>query len=339
MAMNICIIGAGAIGGLLGAKLALGGESVCFVEKSAVQRDAINANGLKLIMHDGTEVVAKNVRAYADCAGPGAQDLVIIAVKAHQIAAVAPELKKLYAKETTVMTLQNGLPWWYFQRHGGEFEGRQLSTLDPGGVIAANVEPERIVGCVVFPAASVKAPGVIQHEEGDRFSVGELDGKKTPRIQAIYDMIVKSGLRSFLLDNVRAEIWLKAWGNLSFNPISALTHATMVDIARYSLTRDLSIKMMEEAQTVANKLGITFRHTIERRMEGAEAVGAHKTSMLQDVEAGHALEIEALVGSIVELARITETRTPHIDAVYACTKLLDKVMGVAHAAVVLRTLG
>jgi 2-dehydropantoate 2-reductase len=236
------------------------------------------------------------------------------------------------------MTLQNGLPWWYFQRQGGMLEGTRLQSLDPDGVIAANIEPERIIGCVVFPAATVAAPGIIRHEEGDRFSVGELDGSKSSRIQAIYNMIVRSGLKSFILDNVRAEIWLKAWGNLSFNPISALTHAGMADIARYPLTRDLSVNMMEEAQTVAHRLGITFRHTIQKRLEGAEGVGSHKTSMLQDVEAGRALEIEALVGSIVELARLTETPTPHIDAVFACTKLLDKVMGDQHAAVTLKAM-
>jgi 2-dehydropantoate 2-reductase len=335
MAMNICIIGAGAIGGLLGAKLSLGGENITFVEKATAHREAINQRGLKLVMHDGTTQVADKVRAFADLGEPGPQDMVILAVKAHQIPAVAPDLKKLYGRDTAVMTLQNGLPWWYFQHHGGPLEGTRLKTLDPDGVIAANVEPERIVGCVVFPAATVAAPGIIQHEEGDRFSVGELDGSKSTRIQAIYNMIVGSGLKSYILDNVRAEIWLKAWGNLSFNPISALTHAGMADIARYPMTRELSIEMMEEAQTVANKLGITFRHTIEKRIQGAEGVGDHKTSMLQDVEAGHALEIEALVGSIVELARLTQTPTPHIDAVYDCVKLLDEVMADKRAAVTL----
>jgi 2-dehydropantoate 2-reductase len=336
--MNICIIGAGAIGGLLGARLSLAGENVTFIEKAAAHREAINLHGLKLLMHNGDMLIAHNVHAYADIGEPGPQDMVILAVKAHQIPAIAPDIKKLYGRDTMVMTLQNGLPWWYFQKQGGPFDGRRLASLDPDGVIAANIEPDRIIGCVVFPAATVAAPGVIQHEEGDRFSVGELDGRKSNRIQAIYNMIVGAGLKSYILDDVRSEIWLKAWGNLSFNPISALTHAGMGDIARYPLTRELSTKMMEEAQTVAGKLGITFRHTIAKRLEGAEGVGAHKTSMLQDVEAGRSLEIEALVGSIVELARLTETATPHIDAVFACTKLLDKVMGDQHAAVALKTL-
>lgn len=336
MGMKICVIGAGAIGGLLGGKLALADENVIFIEKDPAQRDAINRDGLKLLMHDGKEFVARKVRATSDFGSPGPQDLVIIAVKAQQIPSIAPELPKLYGADTMVMTLQNGLPWWYFKRHGGPFDSRRLASVDPDGIIDANVPPERIIGCVVFPAASVVAPGVIRHEEGDRFSVGELDGSKSARLQAVYDLIVKSELKSYMLDNVRAEIWLKAWGNLSFNPISALTHEGMEGIARYPLTRDLSVRMMEEAQAVAGKLGITFRHTIEKRIEGAEAVGPHKTSMLQDVEAGHAIEIDALVGSIVELARLTGTPSPHIDAVYACTKLLDKVMSAQHAAVVLK---
>jgi 2-dehydropantoate 2-reductase len=338
MAMNICIIGAGAIGGLLGAKLSVAGENVSFVEKAEAHRKAINQSGLTVLMSDGTTVLADKAHAYADIGEPGPQDMVILAVKAHQIPAIAPDIKKLCGRDTTVMTLQNGLPWWYFQKHGGPFEGHRLASLDPDGVIAANIDADRIIGCVVFPAATVAAPGIIRHEEGDRFSVGELDGSKSNRIQAIYNMIVGAGLKSFVLDNVRAEIWLKAWGNLSFNPISALTHAGMAEIASFPLTRNLSIKMMEEAQSVANKLGITFRHTIEKRIAGAEGVGAHKTSMLQDVEAGRALEIEALVGSIVELARLTEIPIPHIDAVFACTKLLDKVMHDEHAAVTLQPL-
>lgn len=336
MAMKICVIGAGAIGGFFGGRLALAGEAVTFIETQATHREAINKNGLKLVSSDGKEQVAKNVHATTDMGEPGPQDLVIIAVKAHQIPLIAPGLRKLYGKDTIVMTVQNGLPWWYFQKHGGPLEGTRLKSVDPDGVIDANVEPDRIIGCVVFPAATVVGPGVIKHEEGDRFSVGELDGSKSNRIQAIYNMIVGAGLKSYILDNVRAEIWLKAWGNLSFNPISALTHEGMEGIARFPMTRDLSIKMMEEAQTVANKLGISFRHTIEKRIAGAEAVGPHKTSMLQDVEGGRALEVDALVGSIVELARLTETPTPHIDAIYAATKLLDKVMHDHRAAVVLQ---
>lgn len=333
MAMKICVVGAGAIGGLLGGKLAIAGESVTFIETNAAHRDAINKQGLKLLMHGGGELVAKNVRATADVGEPGPQDLIIVAVKAHQIPMVAPRLKPLYGKDTIVMTVQNGIPWWYFHKHGGPLEGKRLASVDPDGTIDANIEPDRIIGCVVYPAGEVIGPGVIKHVEGDRFSVGELDGSKSNRVEMIAQMLIAAGFKSFVLDNVRSEIWLKAWGNLSFNPISALTHGTLEGICRFPPTRDLAAKMMEEAQAIANKLGITFRHTIEKRIAGAEAVGPHKTSMLQDVEAGRGLEIEALVGSVVELGRLTETPTPHIDAVYACAKLLDKVMADEHAAI------
>lgn len=333
MAMKICVVGAGAIGGLLGGKLGIAGESVTFIETNAAHRDAINKGGLKLLMHGGEELVAKNVRATGNMGEPGPQDLIIVAVKAHQIATVAPNLKQLYGKDTIVMTVQNGIPWWYFHKHGGPLDGKRLVSVDPDGTIDANIEPDRIVGCVVYPAGEVVGPGVIKHVEGDRFSVGELDGSKSNRVEMIAQMLIAAGFKSFVLDNVRSEIWLKAWGNLSFNPISALTHGTLEGICRFPLTRDLAAKMMEEAQAIANRLGITFRHTIEKRIAGAEAVGPHKTSMLQDVEAGRSLEVEALVGAVVELGRLTETPTPHIDAVYACVRLLDKVIADEHAAI------
>jgi 2-dehydropantoate 2-reductase len=233
-----------------------------------------------------------------------------------------------------VVTVQNGIPWWYFQKHGGEFDGRRLECLDPDGRIEANIGPERIIGCVVYPAAGVTAPGVIHHVEGDRFPVGELDNfpvgeldnTETERLQRVHDIIVEAGFRSRVLTSIRSEIWLKAWGNLSFNPISALTHATLVDMCEFPETRRLAEYMMREAAEIAGKLGIEFRHTIERRIEGARGVGAHKTSMLQDVEAGRSLEIEALVGSVMEMGRLTGTPCPHIDAVYACTKLLGQTM-------------
>ena len=339
MAMKVCVVGAGAIGGLLGGKLALAGESVTFIERHPAHRAAINKGGLRLLMHGGEELVAKGVVATEDMAEPGPQDLVIIAVKAHHIAAIAPGLRKLFGRDTIVMTVQNGIPWWYFHKHGGPFEGRRLETVDPVGAIDAAIEPDRIIGCVVYPAGEVAGPGVVRHVEGDRFPVGELDGSKSNRVEMIAQMLAAAGFKSFVLDNIRAEIWLKAWGNLSFNPISALTHAMLVDICQFPPTRELAAEMMAEAQTIAGKLGITFRHTIEKRIAGAEAVGKHKTSMLQDVEAGRSLEVEALVGAVAELGRLTETPTPHIDAVYAMTKLLDKVMADEHAAIAPKALG
>ncbi len=334
--MKTCIIGAGAIGGLIGAKFALAGEQITFIEHNTAHLDAINNKGLKLLMQDGEELVASEVKAVPSLDKAGTQDLVIIAVKAYQIPSIAPAMRALFGPETAVLTIQNGLPWWYFHKHGGEFDGRRIEAVDPNGEIDANIEPERIIGCVVYPAAEVVAPGVIKHVEGNRFPLGELDGSHSERVEAISQTFIKAGFKSFVLEDIRAEIWLKAWGNLSFNPISALTQATLIDICQFTPTRELAARMMEEAQAIANKLGIQFRHTIEKRIAGAESVGKHKTSMLQDVEAGRALEIEALVGAVVELGRLTQTPTPHIDAIYACTKLLDKIMREESAGIGLR---
>ena len=336
--MKICVVGAGAIGGLMGAKLSLAGEDVTLIDQGA-HLEAIKEHGLKLVMHDGAELLARDCRATGDMAEAGPQDLVIIAVKAHQIAPLAPHMRALFGPETAVMTVQNGLPWWYFHKHGGEFDGRRIEAVDPGGEIDANIEVDRIIGCVVYPAGEVTAPGVVHHVEGNRFPIGELDGSHSGRVESISQAIINAGFKSYVLDDIRSEIWLKLWGNLSFNPISALTHATLVDICRFPATRDLAVEMMKEAQAVAHKLGIEFRHTIEKRIAGAESVGKHKTSMLQDVEAGRALEVEAMVGAVVELGRLTETPTPYIDAVYACVKLLDRTMGEESAAFPPRIVG
>ena len=323
--MKIAIIGAGAIGGLVGAKLALAGEDVTFMVRGA-NLTAIRANGIKLIEHDGTELVATNVQASNDYAATGPQDVVILALKANQVEAVVADLPKLFGNNTVVIPMQNGVPFWYFQKHGGAFEGRGVESVDPSGLIAAGIPAERIVGCVVYPASELIAPGVIRHIEGDRFPLGELDGTTTERIQALSDVFVKAGFKAPVLDQIRSEIWLKLWGNLTFNPISALAHSTLVDICQFPLTRELATAMMTEAQTVANKLGITFRVPLEKRIAGAEKVGKHKTSMLQDIEAGRGPEIDALVGSVIELGRLTETPTPHIDTVFALVKLLAKTM-------------
>ncbi len=329
--MRICVVGAGAIGGLMGVKLALAGEDVTLIDVGA-HLEAIKKNGLKLVMHDGAELVARDVKATDDMSEAGPQDVVIIAVKAYQIATLARDMRALFGPETAVVTIQNGIPWWYFQKHGGEYDGRRLEAVDPTGEIEANIEAERIVGCVVYPAGAVIAPGVVHHVEGNRFPVGELDGSQSERVERFSQALTNAGFKSYVLDNIRSEIWLKVWGNLSFNPISALAHATLVDICQFPETRELAANMMAEAQAIAEKLGITFRHTIERRIAGAEDVGKHKTSMLQDVEAGNALEVEALVGAVVEIGRLTQTPTPCIDAVYACVKLLNKTMGDERAA-------
>ncbi len=323
--MKICVVGAGAIGGLMGAKLALAGEEVTVIDQGA-HLEAIQAKGLKLVWEDGVEHVVKPVKATASLAEAGPQDWVILALKAHYLDAVAADIDKLLGSETAIVTVQNGIPWWYFHKHGGAFDGRRLTSLDPTGVLGRNIDGDRVVGCVVYPAAEVTEPGVIRHVEGDRFPIGELDGTETDRVRQWRDILVNAGFRSRIVADIRAEIWLKAWGNLSFNPISALTHATLEGICQFPDTRQLAADMMAEAQDIANKLGIEFRHTIEKRIAGAEAVGAHKTSMLQDVELGRSLEVEALMGAVLELAGLTDTRAPAIGAVYACVKLLNKVI-------------
>jgi 2-dehydropantoate 2-reductase len=322
--MRICIVGAGAIGGMLGAGLAQAGETVTFVEKNRRHADAIRANGLRVEREGEEPVVARNVAVTDDLAEPGEQDLVILALKAHYIPSILPDARALFGPSTMVMTVQNGVPWWYFYRSGGPYEGRTIAAVDPDGVIDRHIERERIVGCIVYPAGEVIAPGVVHVVEGNRFSVGELDGSHSERIELLQQTLVRAGFKSFVLDDIRSEIWLKLWGNLSFNPISALTHGTLAGICRDPGTRALAAAMMAEAQQIGEKLGITFRHTIEKRIAGAEAVGEHKTSMLQDVEAGRPLEVEALVGAVVELGRLTETPTPHIDAVYACVSFLNR---------------
>ena len=321
--MRICVVGSGAMGGFLGVKLAVSGQTVIFIDKGE-QLLAIQEKGLKLIMKDGTVDIVKDARATDSFEEAGVQDVVILALKAHHIPDVADRIPALFGPDTCVVTIQNGIPWWYFQNHGGEFEGLRLESLDPTGIIEANIPFFRIIGCIAYPAAKIIEPGVVYQVEGNRFPVGELDGRESERCQKLAQIFLDAGFKSYILDDIRSEIWLKAWGNLSFNPISALTHATLVDICRFPETRNLAARMMEETQEVAGKLGIQFRHTIEKRIAGAESVGAHKTSMLQDVEAGQSLENEALIGAITELARLTKTSVPSIEAVYACTKLLDR---------------
>jgi 2-dehydropantoate 2-reductase len=323
--MKIAIIGAGAIGGLVGAKLALAGEDVTFIVRGA-NLDAIGKNGIKLISAEGEEQVARNVKATDRYDEAGPQDIVVLAMKAHQVEAVANDVPKLFGPETVVVTMQNGIPYWYFHQHGGALAGTPVRSVDPSGLVATKIPAQRVIGCVVYPASELIAPGVVKHIEGDRFPVGELDGSSSERVNRISACFANADFKAPVLDNIRAEIWLKLWGNLTFNPISSLSHSTLVDICQYPPSRELAAAMMREAQAVAHKLGIEFRVTLEKRIAGAEKVGKHKTSMLQDVEAGRAPEIDALVGAVVELARLTETPTPHIDTVYSLVKLLARTM-------------
>ena len=323
--MRIAVVGAGSIGGYLGALLSAAGDDVTFIARGA-NLEAIRSRGMKVVTEDGREVIAKNVRVFSKMSEAGPHDTVLLTVKAHQVSAVAGDLHHLCDANTSIVTMQNGIPWWYFQRHGGQYEGTPVLAADPDGSIARAVDPARIIGTVVYPAAVLEAPGVVRVVEGKRFALGELDGSVTPRVEAIAARFTAAGFKAPISDNLRAEIWLKLLGNLAFNPISALTRATLQDLCRYPLTRELCVQMMTEAETIATQLGIAMRVGIERRIAGAEKVGAHKTSMLQDIEHGRPLEIEALVGAVIELGRLTGTPTPHIDSVYACTRLLAQTI-------------
>jgi 2-dehydropantoate 2-reductase len=323
--LKFAIVGAGAIGGYLGARLALAGEEVTFIARNR-NLAAINANGFKLIEEDGREQVARNLRAVQRMAEAGPQDVVLLTLKAHQVKDVLPELRELFGPHTLVVTMINGLPWWYFHKLAGPYEGRSLESVDPGGVIGAHIEPERVIGGIVYPASELVEPGVVRVVEGNRFTLGELDGSRSERIEALSQAMMRAGFKSPVSKDIRGEIWVKLWGNLSFNPISALTHATLQDICRFPATRQLAARMMTEAQAIGEKLGVEFKISLDKRIAGAEAVGAHKTSMLQDVEHGRALELQALVGSVVELAQITQTPAPNIEAVYAVAGLLAQTL-------------
>ena len=331
--MKIAVVGAGAIGGYVGGWLAAAGEDVTFIARGA-NLAAIRQNGIRVIGEDGAEVVARTA-AFDKTADAGPQDFVILAVKAHQVGPIAADIAALCHAETAIVTMQNGIPFWYFHKHGGALEGTPVRSADPDGSIARLIDPDRVIGSVVYPAATLEAPAVVRVHEGKRFSLGEPDGSTSPRAEAIAAAFTRAGFKSPVISDIRSEIWLKLWGNLSFNPISALTHSTLAGLLRFPLTRQLCVDMMQEAQTVATKLGVTFRVGIDKRIAGAEKVGEHKTSMLQDVEAGRPLELEALIGAVVEMGRLTQTPTPHIDAVYALISLLAKELGESHGKLAL----
>jgi 2-dehydropantoate 2-reductase len=321
--VRVCIVGAGAIGGLLGVRLAIAGQQVSVLARGD-NLAAIRSNGMKLVEPDGQVLVAAGVHASDDLADLGAQDLVFLALKAHQVAEVAERLALLYHDETVLIPLQNGVPWWFFQKFPGPYEGHRVLALDPDGTLERFIDTDRIVGSIAYPAAERDAPGVFRLVEGDRFPVGELDGTKSARVAEVARVLTDAGFKSRVLTDIRSHLWVKAWGNLAMNPISALTGATLAEICRFPSTRALAAQMMAEASEVAEKLGLHLRLSIEQRIDGAEKVGDHKTSMLQDVEAGRALEIDPLVGSFVELGKLTHTPMPATEAVYALVSLLDR---------------
>ncbi len=327
--MKITIVGAGAIGGYLGTRLALAGEDVTFIARRR-NLEAINADGFRLVLEDGTQEHAKTVRAVERMADAGPQDVVLLTLKSHQLREVVGELPSLYGPETMVVSMVNGVPWWYFHALGGPHEGRAVTRVDPDGAIARAIPAGRVIGSVVYPAAELVAPGLVKLVEGNRFTVGEPSNERTPRVEALSQALMKAGFKAPVSRDIRSELWIKLWGNLSFNPISALTHATLEGICRFAPTRELARRMMAEGQAVAEALGVRFKITLEQRLAGAEAVGAHKTSMLQDIEAGRALELEALVGAVIELGQIAGVATPTIEAVYAATRLLEQSVLAEH---------
>ncbi len=322
--MKICIFGAGAIGGYMGAKLAAAGADVSLVARGP-HLAAMRENGLTLIEEDARTTVPVTVSDDPSDLGP--QDYVIVTLKAHSVPPVVPVMQPLIGPDSTVVSGVNGVPWWYFHRIGGPLEGTRLETVDPGNAQWDGFGPDRVLGCVVYPAAEVSEPGVVRHIEGNRFSLGEPDGSKSERALALSKALAAAGLRAPVRPRLRDEIWVKLWGNLSFNPISALTHATLDVLCTDPGTRAVARAMMIEAQEIAEKLGVKFPIDVDRRIDGAAAVGAHRTSMLQDLDAGRPMEIDALLGSVQELGVVTETPTPTIDTVLALVKLRARVDG------------
>jgi 2-dehydropantoate 2-reductase len=318
--MRIAIYGAGAIGAFLGARLALGGEDVTLIARGPHLK-AMQSRGIWV--HGPQGDFQAHPAATDDPNTVGPVDFLFLTVKAHSLTAIAPLLGPLLAPETAVVSAQNGIPWWYFQRHGGQWEGKRLESVDPGGVISGAIEPSRIIGCVVYPTAEITEPGVIEHTEGDRFSIGELDGSSSERCKRLSAALIRVGLRCPVRSRIRHELWVKLLGNMAFNPLSAITRATMVEIATHPETSAIARAMMMEADSVARKLGVEVPISIDQRFAGAEKVGHHKTSMLQDLEAGRPLELESIVGAVVELGDKLDIPVPHTRTVYACVKLLS----------------
>ncbi|UCI31015.1 2-dehydropantoate 2-reductase [Mesorhizobium sp. B4-1-4] len=323
--MKITIFGAGAIGGYLAAKLAIAGRTDLSIVARGAHLEAIEADGLRLI-EDGKETVAR-VRAAAKAGELGVQDIVVLALKAHSLTPALDQIAPLLGPDTAVVTMQNGVPWWYFHKVGGPLEGTRLNAVDPGGAIWQRIGPERVIGSVVYPAVEVDAPGLIRHVEGKRFSLGEPSGERSERVTALAQEMVKAGLQAPVRDDIRSEIWVKLWGNLSFNPISALTGSTLAAIVADEGTRQLARTMMLEAQAIGESLGVRFAIDVDRRIKGAGDVGEHKTSMLQDLERGRPMEIDALVRAVQELGRLVEKPTPTIDGVLALVRRLAVARG------------
>ncbi len=317
--MKVAILGAGATGGFLGARLAMTGAEVVLIARGPHLK-AMSETGLRLIEPDGETTV--RVDATDDLGALRGADAVFVTLKAHSVPAIAERLAANLDAGTAVVSAQNGIPWWYFQRHGGELEGIHLETVDPGGLVARTINPDRVIACVVYPATSVVGPGIVRHVEGEKFSLGELDGGQTPRVLALSSLLASAGLKAPVQSRIRQELWVKLMGNAVFNPLSVLTRASLGQMAESPVLSPVVRAAMEEVDAVARRLGVEMPITIDQRIRGAARVGAHKTSTLQDLEAGRPMEIDAIVGSVVELAARLDVPVPHLRTIYASVKVL-----------------
>lgn len=322
--MKVCVVGAGAIGGYLGAKFSRAGADVSLVARGA-HLAAMQQNGVRVLAEDDEFV--EHPRCTDDPAELGPQDYVVVALKAHSVPGCVDMMQPLLGNDTAIVTAVNGIPYWYFHGHGGAFAGKTLETVDPGAKQWKQLRPERAIGCVVYPATEVVEPGVIKHIYGDKFPIGEPSGERSERVERLAQLMEAAGLKAPIRDNIRDEIWLKLWGNLCFNPISALTHATLDVIAHDPATRAVARAMMLEAKAIGDKLGVHFRVDVERRIDGAGGVAGHKTSMLQDLERQRPMEIDPLVTVVQEMGRLTEVPTPTIDTVLALVQQRARVAG------------
>ncbi len=322
--MKICIYGAGAIGGHLGVELALAGMDVTLIARGP-HLQAMQKNGLRLLIGDADKIA--HPRCTDDPFEAGPQDFVIVTLKAPSAVAIAGKMAPLLGPDTAVVTASNGIPWWYFYNLQGPLRDYQLTSVDPDGKQWELIGPERAIGCVVYPACEIIEPGVIRHVSGDRYVLGEPDGEKTDRVQKLSEALINAGFKAPVRPQIRNEIWVKLWGNLCFNPITALTHATLDVVATDPGTRQLAREMMLEAQAIGEKLGVRFGIDVDRRIDGAAAVGAHKTSMLQDLERGRSMEIDALVTVVQEMGQLTEVPTRKIDIVLALIQQRARAAG------------
>jgi 2-dehydropantoate 2-reductase len=320
--MKVLIVGAGAVGAYIGALLARAGQDVTMFARGPHCR-AMQQNGVRVQGEGEDFVVTPRVIDNLNDAGP--VDAVFLTVKAHHLTDLAPKLRTLGHPETVFVSTQNGIPWWYFQRHGGEWDGMHLESVDPGRVIGSSLSPERVIGGIIYFSTEVSSPGVVRHIEGNRIPLGELDGARTDRSRAVAEALIAGGFRAPISTRIRHEIWTKILGNMTFNPISVLTRATVGRMATDPDVSGLARNIMAEAQTLAERVGVELPVTIEQRIAGAARVGEHKTSMLQDLEAGRPLELDPIVGAVLELGDRCGVPMPHTRTVYSCAKLLERV--------------